>query len=706
MLTILGSADFKECLEQLNQVVEPARKVQGASGGSAQLRAAVEGARRQVDALRADGERMAAEIHQLKDELLRAKRIETALDVIATNVMVADENLNVVGMNRSVQEMLKAAEADIRKDLPNFKADQVMGRNIDIFHKNPAHQRNMLAQLNGQHAAELRIGQREFSLLVNPILAEDGTKLGMVVEWKDATEARAMERERQQLAAENLRIRNALDKCTTNVMIADSNGEIVYMNESVQSMLAAAESDLRKQLPNFDSRRLLGENFDVFHRNPAHQRNLLGNLRGTHKTQIKVGARSFSLTANPVHSEDGARLGTVVEWKDRTDEVRVEEEIATIVAAASRGDLDKRVALDGKEGFFLNLATGLNELLETSSAGLRDIGRVLADISVGNLTSSITTDYQGTFGTLKTDANTTVEKLSQIVNQIRTSCESISNAAAEIATGNSDLSSRTQEQAASLQETASSMEELTGTVKQNAENAKQANQLAVSASEVARKGGDVVNQVVVTMGDISTSAKKIEDIISVIDGIAFQTNILALNAAVEAARAGEQGRGFAVVASEVRNLAQRSAAAAKEIKSLIGDSVDKVQAGSELVNSAGDTMEEVVRSVKRVADIISEITAASMEQSTGIEQVNQAITQMDQVTQQNAALVEQAAAAAESMEEQAHGLTSAVSVFRVGSEGEPRGVARLAAVPRSPRPRPEATGKRVREATNGDWKEI
>lgn len=258
--------------------------------------------------------------------------------------------------------------------------------------------------------------------------------------------------------------------------------------------------------------------------------------------------------------------------------------------------------------------------------------------------------------------------LVKTVTQIRLGTDTIATASSEIASGNLDLSSRTEEQASSLEETASSMEELTSTVKQNADNSRQANQLVVSASTVAVKGGAVVSRVVDTMGSIHSSANKIVDIIGVIDGIAFQTNILALNAAVEAARAGEQGRGFAVVATEVRNLAQRSAAAAKEIKALIGDSVEKVEAGSKLVAEAGSTMDEIVNEVKRVADIMAEITAASHEQSEGIEQVNQAIGQMDQVTQQNAALVEEAAAAAESLQDQAHSLAQAVSVFQIGGD--------------------------------------
>ena len=277
--------------------------------------------------------------------------------------------------------------------------------------------------------------------------------------------------------------------------------------------------------------------------------------------------------------------------------------------------------------------------------------------------------------------------LAETVRDIKGATDTIDTAAKEISQGNSDLSQRTEEQASSLEETASSMEELTSTVKQNAENARQANQLAVGASDVAVKGGDVVRQVVTTMSGISESSKKIADIIGTIDGIAFQTNILALNAAVEAARAGEQGRGFAVVATEVRNLAQRSAAAAKEIKELITDSVSKVDAGSQLVDDAGRTMEEIVTSVKRVTDIMAEITAASQEQSSGIEQVNQAITQMDEVTQQNAALVEEAAAAAESMQQQAQSLAQAVSVFKL-SRGDQVARASQAA------PKPSQTGER------------
>ncbi|SEN23196.1 methyl-accepting chemotaxis protein [Duganella sp. CF517] len=289
-------------------------------------------------------------------------------------------------------------------------------------------------------------------------------------------------------------------------------------------------------------------------------------------------------------------------------------------------------------------------------------------VASGELTSDVRVEGKDETSELLQALRDMNESLAKTVGDVRSGTELITTASHEIAAGNADLSSRTESQASSLEETASSMEELTSTVKQNADNARQANQLAVTASSVAEKGGSVVSQVVETMGSIKASSSKIVDIIGVIDGIAFQTNILALNAAVEAARAGEQGRGFAVVASEVRNLAQRSAGAAKEIKGLIGDSVDKVDAGSRLVDEAGQTMDLIVTSIRQVADIMGEITAATQEQSNGIEEVNQAITQMDEMTQQNAALVEQSAAAAESMQEQAELLAQAVSVFKLADD--------------------------------------
>ncbi|WP_115004621.1 MULTISPECIES: methyl-accepting chemotaxis protein [Xanthomonas] len=339
-------------------------------------------------------------------------------------------------------------------------------------------------------------------------------------------------------------------------------------------------------------------------------------------------------------------------------------QIKQLAQAAANGDFSARGEAERFQYDFRLMVESLNNLMSTADGNLQALSGLLQSIAAGDLTARMSGEFRGVFAQMRDDANATATQLAEIVTGIKQSAVSIKGAASEIAAGNQDLSQRTEQQAANLEETAASMEELTSTVKQNAEGARQANQLAIGAASVAVQGGEVVGKVVETMSGIEASSKKIADIISVIDGIAFQTNILALNAAVEAARAGEQGRGFAVVASEVRTLAQRSSGAAKEIKDLIDDSVQRVAEGSALVHTAGKTMGEVVASVQRVTDIMGEISAASQEQSAGIEQVNQTITQMDETTQQNAALVEEATAAARSLEEQAVQLTEAVAVFK------------------------------------------
>jgi len=425
----------------------------------------------------------------------------------------------------------------------------------------------------------------------------------------------------QRLEAEmNAGIKGALDSLLSNVMIADVDLNITYMNSTVKEMMGNAQSDIRKDLPHFDVSRLIGTNIDTFHKNPAHQRSLLGSLNKTTSSQFVLGGRTLRVIASPMFDPGGKRLGTVVEWSDRTAELTVEREVSEMVAAIMDGKLSNRIPLEGKKGFFESLAKGINQL---------------------------------------------AENMGEIVGNVKVAAGSVTRGADEISQGNANLSQRTEEQASSLEETASSMEEMTSTVKQNADNAGQANQLAVAARDQAEKGGAVVAKAVKAMTEINDSSKKIADIIGVIDEIAFQTNLLALNAAVEAARAGEQGRGFAVVATEVRNLAGRSATAAKEIKGLIQDSVKKVEEGSSLVAQSGQTLEQLVSAVKKVSDIIAEIAAASQEQSSGIDQVNKAVMQLDEMTQQNAALVEEASAASQSMAEQARSLNEMMDRYEV-----------------------------------------
>ena len=431
--------------------------------------------------------------------------------------------------------------------------------------------------------------------------------------------------------------------------------------------------------------------------------------------QYAVGDLSRDIARYP--GEKAAMTTTVDTVKANLG--RINAEIKQLASAAAAGDFSLRGDAQRFDHDFRLMLENLNAMMAVSDDNLGKLSQLLSAIAEGDLTARMHGDYQGVFARMRDDANTTVAQLTQIVGQIQASASSITLAAGEIASGNSDLSRRTEQQAANLEETAASMEELTSTVRQNAEHARQANQLAIGAHGVASQGGDVVGQVVTTMSAIEASSKKIAEIISVIDGIAFQTNILALNAAVEAARAGEQGRGFAVVASEVRTLAQRSAAAAKEIKGLIDDSVGKVAEGSSLVHQAGSTMGEIVASVQRVTDIMAEISAASQEQSAGIEQVNQTVVQMDETTQQNAALVEEATAAARAMEDQAGQLADAVAIFRldnqvsaavkaVAARAEPARITTVA------RPQPTSTPAPVRRSSNAstfaasdsDWQEF
>jgi len=475
----------------------------------------------------------------------------------------------------------------------------------------------------------------------NPIFNADGKAYKVV---KFATDITA-----HMKAAENARIKGALDKAGANVTVANEKLEIIYVNDAAQRLFREMQSDLRRELPQFDAGRLMGAHVDLFRKCP----NLAG-LTTTHATDICVGRRVIKLEANPVSDADGKRVGTVVEWWDRTQEVQVEEEVASIVTRALDNDLSERVPLEGKTGFFATLAGGLNQLLDNTS---------------------------------------------QMVRDIKMAASAVHQGAVEISKGNENLSQRTEEQSSSLEETASSMEQMTSTVKQNADNAGQANQLASAARDQAEKGGTVTAKAVRAMSEINEASKKIADIISVIDEIAFQTNLLALNAAVEAARAGEQGRGFAVVATEVRSLAGRSATAAKEIKGLIQDSVRKVEDGSALVTQSGQTLEQIVSSVKKVSDIIAEIAAASREQSSGIEQVNKAVMQMDEMTQQNASLVEEATAASQAMAEGARELTRMMERFALPGKAAAAPAAAPAASPAAAAP----AGQTERRGADRPW---
>jgi methyl-accepting chemotaxis protein len=468
----------------------------------------------------------------------------------------------------------------------------------------------------------------------------------------------------KRIANEALRIKQALDHATTHLVITDRDFKVIYLNQAARNLFKTEEKNIQRDLPHFEADRIVGSSLDKFHEKPAHQHQILARLTKSHYATITVGGLTLDHIITPIINPKGESLGVVIEFNNRTHEVAMVQEINAVIHAASQGDLQQCV-IENKSGFLKDLSQGINQIITLNKEILEDTMRVFAALAKGELTQFIEKTYFGTFEQLKTDANQTVEKLTAIITAIQKTATSVSLTAEDISQGNDSLKQRTEQQASSLQETAASMEQMTSTVQQNADNAKQATQLATTARSQAEKGGEVVGAAILAITEISRSSQRITDIIGVIDDIAFQTNLLALNASVEAARAGEQGRGFAVVAQEVRNLAQRSAAAAKEIKTLIEDGVVKVEEGTRLANQSGETLKEIVIAVKKVSDIIAEIAAASQEQSSGIHQVNNAIAQMEAMTQQNAEMVEALSGASQTMTNQAQNLQQQIAFFKI-----------------------------------------
>lgn len=525
--------------------------------------------------------------------------------------------------------------------------------------------RQLQTDLGGEadylNAALDALGRSDFSMDLSTQAPATGVLAGLQ-SMKSKLEAQ-VEKDRR-IVAESNRIREALDNVDSAALIFNDSMQIVFANRAATQLFDAIAGDPANSGARITSTELVGAEVARLPGHSDQHRDRLQTLNGTTIEELQIGSRTIKVVSNPVIAEDGTRLGAIATWEDRTLEVNIEKHVDDLVHSARNGDLSQRLDTDNVHGFFASLSEGLNSLITVAEQVVDDNVRVFSAVAQGDLRETIDRDYQGSYAQLKADANATIEKLTEVIGSIQLSAASVKGGAREIAIGNTDLQQRTEEQASGLEKTAQNMKRLTEMVKTNASSASEADQVARGASTKARKGGEVVNAAVDAMQEINDASRKISDIISVIDEIAFQTNLLALNAAVEAARAGEQGRGFAVVATEVRNLASRSASAAKEIKTLIQDSTAKVEEGTRLVDESGKTLEEIVDEVQRLTGTVEEIARSSQEQYEGIDEVNATIEKLDAFTQQNAAMVEQASAASESLGEQAATLDQLAAFFK------------------------------------------
>ncbi len=601
---------------------------------------------------------------QIKNDNERA-RLQAAIDQSLTAIVMIDRDLEITYINEQTLGLFKYHQREFRQIWPNFTASKnwLIGRCIDEFHQYPAQQRQLLSDPNNlPHKTDIKVGKVVIELNVSAIKDAKGNYIGNSLEWRDVTD------ERQREIKVGLLV-SAVEGMTTNIMMADKEGTITYYNPALKDLLSNHQEELRQHSPHFNANNLVGESIDIFYKNLSHQRVIISNPdRLPFNSQIKVGGLEFDLTCIAMYDSVGNFIGPALEWVDITEQKVGQREVEKLIYDASQGCLDSRMETSKYSGFMQNLSQGINGLLDNMVEPLNHCRDVMTQVAEGNLNVSMPEDYRGDFSRLSEAVNTSISNLRDMVQRITRSSSCVASASGEIAEGNADLSERTEEQAVSLEETAVSMEEMTATVKKNADSANAANQLSNDASIKAKKGGEAVKHAVSAMNEINKASKRISDIISVIDEIAFQTNLLALNAAVEAARAGEQGRGFAVVAGEVRNLAQRSAGAAKEIKELIKDSVEKVSEGSRLVDESGEMLNEIVLAVGEVTELVSQINMASQEQATGVDEISKAVVKMDEMTQQNAALVEEATEASQSLRDEGMELMNLISFFKLNEE--------------------------------------
>ena len=705
-------------------IVQPLNLMQVAMGRMAEGNKAV------IPSLDAKDEigNIAKALDKINDIGQSAVRVQIALDNASSSVMLVGLDMNIAYTNNSLIEMFQKAQNDIQRSVPNFHYEQLIGSSVERLLADTDYHTGTFASLRGTHKDSFVIGGHIFDIAATPVVNPEGERLGTVIEWEDVTVIRRQEEQEKAVLIEVDSIVGACAKgdFSNRMKTEELDGFLLQLADGINSINEVSErglTEIRNSMQAISdgdlSKTITGQYEGMFEDIKQACNNTLGQLdaliqdateaatlagKGDFSKVINAtGKKGFMLelasginAINEVSDRGLTEIRTSVQaiargdlsqtingnYEGMFDEIKqsfngtleqlrgIIENATHVAAAAGRGDFTQQIDATGKEGFMLELANGINSINEVSNRGLTEVKNILISVSDGDLSQKVTGTYEGMFAEIKASLNETIDKLSLIAQQMKSSADDVASASSEIATGSNDLSQRTETQASTLQETAASMEEMAATVQNNSNNASQANQLASDAKDAGVKGGSIVKDAVEAMVRIETSSSKIGDITSIIDEIAFQINLLALNAAVEAARAGEAGKGFEVVAAEVRKLAQRSANAAKDIAQLIEESGAEVKQGAKLVQDTGDSLEGIVTGITRLADVVSEITNSSQEQSTGIDQINTAVTEMDSMTQQNSALAEQNSAASQSLRERAAEMQERIAFFKVdGDQG-------------------------------------
>ncbi len=686
----------------------------------------------------------------MKKRAEEALRVKSALESASTGMIILDRDQKIIYRNMAFKQIVDA----LQRQSMDLDFNDLVSKPLAIFNIHPLNDEEFIANVREPSSHQLRVGSAHFMTTISPIIDDDKTHIGSVIEWTDQTDEVERLAQERKVAADNLAVKQALDNVSTSVLIADSKHQVTYMNASAESMFSRVEALIRQKFPEFKAKHILNSPLTLFQTSNESSYQLIEGLKDSHSLEVAIAEATLSMTISPI-TADEQRLGCVVEWRDRTSEIAIENEINRLVSSANEGDLSERISLSQKEGFFLRLAQGLNSLVSvvdgavsettkmmnalavgdlsvsiqgeykgsfdqikrSSNATLEKLKSVIDEIKIlvqaanngeldkrvsmqgktgffeelslglnslvgvvdeavsettrmlqamakGDLTDKMSGDYQGAFAEIKNNVNNTLDKLVEVVDLLRQRATSVSEGANDVLQGNTIMKKRTEDQASGLEETAATMQEMTDMIEAGNRKIESAEEFVKQTRDTASKGGSIVGDAVNAMSGINRSSNEIGNIISVIDDIAFQTNLLALNAAVEAARAGEQGRGFAVVASEVRNLAGRSSVAAKEIKELVRASEVEVKRGTELVNQSGDSLQKIVKSVEKVTDLIIEVAGDSQSQLNSITQVNSAVKHMDDNTQKNSELVDQVASSSRDMSEHSKQVTEALSFFK------------------------------------------